>query len=699
METTKYDEKLKPLFELIKKGDYNAVKKWVEDGNPVYNPESKAQSVLYYSASRDMFSILEFLLTLDWGKGSEPLNRALMQAVYNSHADNVRLLLEHEASPDYVPWYKLFDTYNYKIILLFLEHSRSVKDMGNDISGISKATARAFKDALPQRPDLEDVLIEGIIYFLHEAYYATQGLGYGCDTQEGRDKVYKTSASLAGLLKWTGCNIRKEIECEYDEENISALGYAIVQNDVKILKSLRVSVEDAAIVNKYAKSIYHCDADKMDYLVKCGLTINDNPDGTSSLLTASIKSSYFEMIAMLAERGAKLSVLQDEDLKYLRKRLFDSISKLPQGLFLALAKVFSIEQMKYIVTSAKTKDLLGDTPEIIIRNLYDPENSESPDAFATRINEMRENFKDDDLNPIAARYRSYCTKSDRERLPYPFQDDRPKYHFGSMHASKEVRPWIISLLNELVPELEKRNVKFEFEEKKGTYGNDIYVYFYANVRKYKIPIEFHEGQTSPKKYLSRGNEPTYTGKLQFCHRLDGSKIKLAEEKYFFQFKDKIEYLADRLVSVADNADRHEEERRQWHEEYERKEREREEKERRELEKKQRIQKHKAENKRKVEEMVEEEEEFFDDISSKAKAFEECRVMRHYLDVLMKDWKSKGDPNDEQKAWLLRAELLIKRHDPFQSEAPRTIQDIEFPDDIWDKSWAEIMEFIKTNLKA
>ena len=26
-------------------------------------------------------------------------------------------------------------------------------------------------------------------------------------------------------------------------------------------------------------------------------------------------------------------------------------------------------------------------------------------------------------------------------------------------------------------------------------------------------------------------------------------------------------------------------------------------------------------------------------------------------------------------------------------------DIEFPDDIWDKSWAEIMEFIKTNLKA
>jgi len=602
MNTTKYDEKLKPLFESIKNGDYNAVKQWIEDGNPVLNPESSAQSVLYYASSRGMFSILEFLLTLDWGKGSSYLNKALMQAVYKSHADNVKLLLEHGATAESVPWYKILDTYSSKITLLFLDYNKSVDGLQNDLSGLTRASARAFKDALPRRTDLEDVLIFAMIDNLRETYYASNE----DDSQRSSDeeaKKYNRYASLVGLIRWIGCDIRKEIVS--DDEKLCALGYAIVHNDARVLKSLKLSIDDAALINKYAPSLVFCDAAKMELLLKCGLIVNDGSEGKSHMLVEHIKRANLKMILFLANHGAQLPPIADTDLKELRRRL--SQGEFPNGFFLALAKVLTTEQMKYLLTFSKVKEVLGDTPSIILCNLYDPSNSESPDALDLLLEQVQDKLKTIELHPIARQFRSYCAKSDRERpdIHIPWRKEFTEYRFNSLQTSKKIRPWIILLLNDLIPELEQKGVKFSFEEKPGQWrGNVVDVNLYAVIREYKIPIEFQEAQTSPKKYLSRDNSKnTYTGKLQFCHRLDGRKNKLAEEKTFLQFKDKIEYLADRLISVADLEDRREEAQKLRQEEYERERRERSEKEQRELQQKQKIEQHRLSNKRKVETLI------------------------------------------------------------------------------------------------
>ncbi len=89
---------------------------------------------------------------------------------------------------------------------------------------------------------------------------------------------------------------------------------------------------------------------------------------------------------------------------------------------------------------------------------------------------MREKLKDTNINPITACFISCRTKSDREKLPYPFKDERSEYRFSGLYVSKEIRPWMVSLLNDLLPELENRGVKFTFEESNRTYGNYIDVF-------------------------------------------------------------------------------------------------------------------------------------------------------------------------------------------------------------------------------
>jgi hypothetical protein len=430
----------------------------------------------------------------------------------------------------------------------------------------------------------------------------------------------------------------------------------------------------------------------MELLVKCGLIINDLPDGTSSLLLEYVKCARFETVLFLINNGAKLTPVEDADLKYLRQKLFRD--GFPDGIFLALAKVLPVDQIRYLLKHSKTNDILGDKPETIIRNLYDTSNSELPDTFDTLLNEVQEKLKSIKLHPIAVRYRRYCNKSDKKKLPYPFLQDIQEYCFNSLHASKKIRPWIILLLNDLIPELEKRGVKFTFEEQQTrAWSKIIDVDFYALIRTHKIPIEFHEKETSPKRYLSREKSgDSHIGKLQFCHRFDGCKNILATEKTFLQFQEKIEYLADRLMSVADKEDKREEERRLRHEKYELERLE----EQRERERKEKLEEHRTINKLKVKEMIQEEEGFFKDISKKAKAFEKCRLMRHYIEALKNEWESENELNDEQKEWLIFAELLINRHDPFYTNTPKTIQDIEFPESIWDQPWSEIMDFIRSS---
>jgi len=226
------------------------------------------------------------------------------------------------------------------------------------------------------------------------------------------------------------------------------------------------------------------------------------------------------------------------------------------------------------------------------------------------------------------------------------------------------------------------------------------VTFLINIRKYKIPLAFHEARTRPKKYLSRSANTidAYVGKLQFCHRLHGQKVKLAEEKTYLAFDEKIDYLVEKLFLIADSEDRDEEEIRQRNEKREAESRAQAEAERKETEKRLAKEKHRLANKRRVQDMINDEKTFFQELTANAKAYEECRLMREYIEEIRRRWNTETTLNDDRKAWLLRAEVLIKRHDPFVGKRSKTISDVKFPDSIWDASWDDIWKHICQEMK-
>jgi hypothetical protein len=692
MMITKYDEKLKPLYELIKKGDYNAVVKWVKDGNPVYNPDSTKQSALYYASSYSMFSILEFLLSLDWSKYQKHLNTALQKSLSKSNADHILLLLDHGASVDSVRWSNIFDTFNRQIVLTFFEKDKPLTDLGRCLPNLNKTLAGALKEVFPHNPELENCLIGAMIYNLGEMYYSypkKDESNYYTRATEEYDRYWKQ----ASLIRWIGCDIRKEIDTE--DGRMSALGQAIIYNDVKVLKSLKLSAEDSVLINKYAKSLVFCDKEKMQMLIKLGFKVNDLPDGTSSYLLEFFENFNFEMMIVLERHGAKLPSLNDDNLKSIRSMLFSSTA--PNGIFITLSNILSPEQMRYIVKSQKAREILEDTPDNIIKNLYDIESSESFRTFQNKLQNIEEELKTIELHPSAKKYQNYCKKADK---PYDYQlaSTVNFYNMQSMRASKEIRPWVIYILNDLLIRLEEYGVKFKFLEERRNWGNFIDVSFLVVIRQYEIPIEFHEIKAKPKKYLlAEDGKLPYAGKLQFCHRLDGKKNKLAEEKSYFQFKSDIEYLIKRLFSVADLEDRRTIKRQLEREEYERRWRERQERERLDKERRKRIEDQKNSNRAQIEVIIEEEKDFFNNLSSNAKAFDECRLMRQYLQETERQWNKKGTLTEKQKLWISRAYFLINRHDPFLQRSPKSIQDIDFPDLIWEKSWAEIVDYIRSKL--
>jgi hypothetical protein len=698
MNTIKYDEKLKPIIEHVKNGNYKAVKQWIDDGNPVFNPESKSKSVLYYAATNGFFSILELLVQADWKQEPAQLNSALNKSIDIVHLDCVRLLLENGADVKSVSWDSIFYTHNSRIVSLFFEYKKGVEDFENAIGQIEQGTAGAIKNALPAHPEFEIPVLNKMLEYLFEMeYYSSSELRYGMESAEEQAKQHTHYARLFGLLRWTGADVRRQLTGE--DGSTSVLKYAVQCSKLSVIKTLKLTADDP--INEYAQGMSDCDEAKLKYLIKLGLSINDQADGTSSHLLSYMKRGNLSVVQVFIDNGAKLPPVESKELKDLRYSLFHHT--MPGGIFLSLAKVISVDQMKYLLTNSKVKEILGDTPEVIIHNLYDPANSESPDTFDRLMEGVSEELTLTDVHPVARKYRGYCTKSDRTPDPFPINipgRNHDLYSFSSLQCSKEIRPWIIMLLNKIVPELEKQGGKFEFEESK-SWGNHIDVNFCVNIRNYKIPLEFHEAVTSPKKYLSRENnaKSTFIGKLQFCHRLHGQKVKLAEEKTFMGFNDRIDYLVSRVVSVAELEDKHVQERREMNERWERERQERAQKEQQEYQARVKLENQRARSRQKVQEMIHEEQSFFKDFSKKAQAFEDCRIMRQYLAELKKEWLSSVNKlNDEQKNWLSRAELLLKHHDPFQKKTPRTIQDIEFPESLWDCQWAEIEAYIAKELR-
>jgi len=169
--TTPYDEKLKPLIKAVSDGNLDLVRKWIESGEPLYNPKSRSASVLDVAAESGFFSMLELLLSVGgWEQYARALNSALEEAVQIPHVDNARLLLDHGADPNSVGWYSIFASHKRDLVTVFLEHKKDTSDIDEGIGEAEWGTARALRDWLENDRTMEVPLLRKMIELLDEIY-------------------------------------------------------------------------------------------------------------------------------------------------------------------------------------------------------------------------------------------------------------------------------------------------------------------------------------------------------------------------------------------------------------------------------------------------------------------------------------------------------------------------------------------------
>ena len=695
--TTPYDEKLKPLIKAVSDGNLDLVRKWIESGEPLYNPKSRSASVLDVAAESGFFSMLELLLSVGgWEQYARALNSALEEAVQIPHVDNARLLLDHGADPNSVGWYSIFASHKRDLVTVFLEHKKDTSDIDEGIGEAEWGTARALRDWLKNDRTMEVPLLRKMIELLDEIYENSIWYIGQTDYKQMEEQaiVAKRAERVFSLIRWTGVDTRRSIVVEEEEGTKDSVFAAVVRKGTRNqLRSLGREESDAKLLNVAARDMEWCDEAKADYMCKCGLVINDREDGTSSLLLLHFRKRNESIVMYLAEHGAKMPTIGAETLKEWQNHFY-KYSKPKPGILLALAKVLTPDQMAIAIHGSKAREVFGADEETIVEDLYDSDKSQSPDAFIRCMDKVKAAIKGATIHPLARKFRGYCLQADRE--PYSPEIVRFLGHqvkmcnFRGNECSKEIRPWVVCVLNQFIPRCIERGAKFRFEEIKNEYcyrDDRPDVDFIVKIDGYDVPLVFREGKIKPKAYLLREaiSGDVYSGKLQFCHRLGrplrAPEAVLSERKYLW-FQDHIEEMVDGLFAVVEKKKRADLREKERQERFERERLEREQVAREREAKRLAEERLRAEEARRHREEVAAiearktaEEKLFNEVVLKAKVAEDCYRVRTYLNELRKTMENlDAEERAKMQSWLEGVEAVLEQKErwsrnPFSKVEP------------------------------
>lgn len=217
--TTQYDAKLEPLKEAVESGNSDFLRRWLEKGQPICNPESKRDSLLSVAVKSRQFSMLEILLGAGNWREEYPraLSRALGEAVRSKQIDIVRLLLANGASVESVPWWKIADTRSMELAAVFFERHKSSEGFADAIDSMEQGFLAAVKAVLPDRPDIEDILLRAMDGFLQTIHLEA----IDSDSrrpEDGRSRKKSHAERMFGLMRWTGVDVHKVFADEDNEK-------------------------------------------------------------------------------------------------------------------------------------------------------------------------------------------------------------------------------------------------------------------------------------------------------------------------------------------------------------------------------------------------------------------------------------------------------------------------------------------------
>ena len=677
--TTQYDAKLEPLKKAIESGNSDFLRRWLEEGQPICNPESKCDSLLLVAVNNRQFSMLEMLLGAGNWREEYPreLSCALGEAVRSKQIDIVRLLLANGASVESVPWWKIADTHSMEMADVFFRRHKSSEGFADAIDSMEQGFFAAVKVVLPDRPDIEDVLLRAMDGFLQTIHLEN----VDSDSQRPEDNHSRKKSHaerMFGLMRWTGVDVHKVFTNE-DNEKTSIAREAVVYGTTSQLAGLALTEEEIAELAADDKMIYHLDERKVKRLEKLGLPLNSQGNGTSKVLEMAFRDCALDQIISLQASGAKLAEQDVDVLKTFRKRLYDG-RRIPKGLAVVLSRILSKDDLFSVLAHPDVFKKFGASARTIVDALNDSKKAVNREAVLERLKELKDKSKDVTWNPRAKEFRIWCHRKfkepeDERWLQILNREQKQLFDFAGYHGTKETAFWASLLVNEVFPELEKQGVAINFLEQE----RDRY-YYSRNDRKTFCLKMTHLGITAscqlaeitnhPKDYQVSPNDKFAwefaTGRLKISLYAKGVWIRgdIISEKYIFEMLGKGVKVAKKIVDAF--ADAAAWQKRAAEEEARRieaqRQREMEEKERRMRE--QRI---REEAERRAAALAAE-KAFYEDIVGRGKAVVNHRLARDFIDELAKRWQAEGGLTKGRQEWLDKANAILEKRDPYKVNA-------------------------------
>ena len=321
------EEQIQSLIEAINDGDYEIVCEWVNSKRPVVDISHPKRSILILAAQTGFLSILRALLAAyDWHSYQRALDLALISAMKIGHGKCINLLMDNGANPDAVDWWLVYQSYDADILSRFLTEKKNLDSFICELGGIGKPLIGALKRVIPNRPDMEKMLVQKVLHCQTTVYFGCDLDSYSWSRDNEKD-VQRARRNIA-LLLWAGVNPRLKVETRYDGCR-SILQQAICYGDSATIKKISVHSDDLPDITQAAGHCYTCNETTLKMLSECGFTINDREDGTSSVIANLLGTQRYDAIVFFGEHGAKLPEVDVSSLKKMRNMLSYDIRRNP----------------------------------------------------------------------------------------------------------------------------------------------------------------------------------------------------------------------------------------------------------------------------------------------------------------------------------------------------------------------------------
>ncbi len=332
------EEQIRVLIEAINDGNYELVLEWVNEKRPVVDISHPKRSILITAAKTGFLSVLRVLLdAYDWRAYQYALDHALISAMKINHSKCINLLIDNGANPDAVDWWLVYQSYDADILFRFLTEKRNLDSFTCELGGIGKPLIGALKRVIPNRPDMEKLLIQEVLHCQTTVYFGYDLDSYGWSRDNEKD-VQRARRNIA-LLLWAGVNPRLKVETRYDECR-SILQQAICYGDSVTIKKISLCAKDLPEIIQAVGQCYTCNETMLKMLDECGFTINDREDGTSSVISNLLGTQMYDAIVFFGEHGAKLPNVELSSLKKMRNMLSYDIRRNPRKVTSRVLEAF-----------------------------------------------------------------------------------------------------------------------------------------------------------------------------------------------------------------------------------------------------------------------------------------------------------------------------------------------------------------------